>query len=163
MILRYNEFLNEAKKAKGLSIDLLVKLFKDKPVVKLNSKSFPDQKDIYSTAGIKKYFNENGFTSTDADDAIYSISNAPYKSKYKVDHVNVRNHHFDENYPHMYMDMTEEEVKKAKDDLEKKSADMSKPMKSKREEAIKAAAAEKKKSTEDRKTPKRPRPKKAKK
>lgn len=159
-IRRFDDFITEAKKDKNTVVELFVKLLKEKPLVKLDSKSFPDERGIYSLAGIKKYFKEHGCTNADADDAIYHIeATKEFKTKYKVGYIKVKNHHYNESYPYYYIDMTEDQANKVKESLEKMSQEKSKPMIAKKEEVKKAAVSKK---ADDRKTPKKPRVAKAK-
>lgn len=119
MILKYGDFITEAKaKDKGAIVDLLIKLLEEKPKVTLSGKTFPDEKDAYTLAGIKKYFRDHGFTSEDADDAFYYLGQDKTK-KDKVKHFRAKNFHYDENYPYHYVDLTAAEVEKVKARIEK--------------------------------------------
>ena len=165
MVLKYSQFINEAKKDKNALVELLVKILKDKPKIEMG-KTFPTEKDAYTIAGIKKYFAEHGMTKDNADDALYYISNdKEFKDvKSKLKHFSAKNSHYNENYPYHYMDLNEDEVQKVKQTIEKESAEQAKPEIEKRELSKKrhlATAKEKevkkteKKTTERKTTSKR--------
>ena len=126
-VLKFNQFVNEAKADKNTSIDLLIKLLKEKPEIKMGN-TFPDEKGAYSIAGIKKYFKENGLSTEDADDILYRLHNEKeFKAKYKTSSFNAKNYYYDGNYPYRYMDLTDEEVSKIKAKLESESKEQAKP------------------------------------
>ena len=162
MVLKYSQFINEAKKDKNALVELLVKMLKDKQKIEMG-KAFPTEKGAYTIAGIKKYFSEHGMTKDNADDALYYINNdKEFKDvKSKLKHFSAKNSHYNENYPYYYMDLNEDEAKKVKQTIEKESAEMAKPEIEKRELAKKrhlVAAKEKEakkaeKKTTERKTP----------
>ena len=161
MILKYGDFITEAKaKDKGAIVDLLIKLLEEKPKVTLSGKTFPDEKDAYTLAGIKKYFRDHGFTSEDVDDAFYYLGQDKDK-KSKVKHFNAKNFHYDENYPYHYIGLTQAEVDKVKERIEKESQEMAKPEIEKRQAAKKkhvAAAKEREAKKADKKTTERKTP-----
>lgn len=133
MILKFIEFINEAKaKDKKVIIDLLFKLLEDKPKVKLDSKSYPDEKDAYSLAGIKNYFKEHGLTSGDADDAFYYLEQDKER-KSKVKHFGAKNFNYDQNVPYNYIGLTDDQVEKLKSRIEAESKELAKPEIEKRE------------------------------
>lgn len=134
MVLKYSQFINEAKKDKNAMVDLLVKMLKDKPKIEMG-KTFPSEKDAYTIAGIKKYFEQHGMTKDNADDALYYISNdKEFKDvKSKLKHFSVKNHYYNESYPYHYMDLTAEEISKLKEKYEEESKEQSKPEMEKRE------------------------------
>lgn len=128
MVLKFEDFINEAKKDKDSTINLLVKILTDKPLIELNSKTFPDEKGAYTLSGLKKYFKSKGFTSGDVDDAFYTIdNNKEYKNKYKIEYFNVKNYCYDQSYPYHYMGLSKSQADKLKDELTEKSKEMAKP------------------------------------
>jgi len=132
MVLKYSQFINEAKKDKNALVDLLVKMLKDKPKIEMG-KTFPPEKDAYTLSGIKKYFTDHGMTKDNADDALYYIANdSEFKDiKSKLKHFSAKNHHYNESYPYYYMDLTD--VSKLKDKIEAESKELAKPEVEKRE------------------------------
>ena len=162
MVLKYVDFINEAKaKDKKAIVDLLFKLLEEKPKVEHGSKSkYPDEKDAYTLAGVKKYFRDHGFTSQDGDDAFYYLGQDKER-KAKVKFFRAKNYTYDQSVPYNYVDLSDDEVTKVKARIEKESAEMAKPEIEKRELAKKrhvAAAKEKEakkaeKKTTERKTP----------
>jgi len=179
MVLKYSQFINEAKKDKNAMVDLLVKMLKDKPKIEMG-KTFPSEKDAYTIAGIKKYFADHGMTKDNADDALYHIHNdKEFKDvKSKLKHFSAKNHYYNQSYPYHYMELTAEEVSKLKEKYEsdskeqaqpeiekreaskKKSIDIEKEKVDKKVEAKKAKAADPKDKTTERKVPAKPRAKK---
>jgi hypothetical protein len=154
MVLNFNDFINEAKKNKDESIELLLKFFKEKPSIKFDSKSFPDEKDIYTLAGIKKYFRDKGFDNKDVDDALYHIrTNKEYK-QHKVEISYAKNYHYDKQQPYLYMNLSKDQVDKAVEKLEAASKEMSKGEIEKRETVKKKPVA--KKTTAKKTTEKKP-------
>lgn len=141
MVLKFIEFINEAKaKDKKIIIDLLFKLLEDKPKIKLDSKTYPDEKDAYSLAGIKKYFKEHGLTSGDADDAFYYLEEDK-ESKAKVKHFVAKNFNYSQNVPYNYVGLTSTQVEKLKSKIEAESKELAKPEIEKREDNKKRLAA----------------------
>ena len=119
MILKYGDFITEAKaKDKGAIVDLLIKILEEKPKVTLSGKTFPDEKDAYTLAGIKKYFKEHGLSPEDVDDAFYYLAQDKTK-KDKVKHFTAKNFHYDERYPYHYIGLSSTEVEKVKERIEK--------------------------------------------
>lgn len=154
MILNFDDFVNEAKKDKDESIELLLKFFKEKPSIKFDSKSFPDEKDIYTLAGVKKYFRDKGFTNKDADDAIYHVRNNKEYKQHKIEIAYAKNYHYDKQQPYLYMNLSKDQVDKAVEKLEAASKEMSKGEIEKREILKKKPAA--KKATAKKATEKKP-------
>lgn len=147
MVLKFVEFITEAKsKDKNALVELLLKLLQDKPLVKLTGGNFPDEKDAYSLAGVKKYFKDNGFTAQDADDAYYYL-NQDKEKKSKVKTLRVKNLFYNEVYPYDYMDLTSNEVSVVKNRIENLSKESSKS-------EIEKRSLTKKKSLVDRKAKK---------
>lgn len=144
MVLKFVEFITEAKsKDKNALVELLLKLLQDKPLVKLTGGNFPDEKDAYSLAGVKKYFKDNGFTAQDADDAYYYL-NQDKEKKSKVKTLRAKNLFYNEVYPYDYMDLTSNEVSVVKNRIENLSKESSKS-------EIEKRSLTKKKSLVDRK------------
>ena len=145
-ILKFNEFVNESKASekKDKNTDIVISMLKDKPVVKIESETYPDQKDAYSLAGIKKYCKEKGVSSADVDAVINKLQNDK-ESDLKT--IKIKNFHYNEMNPHFYIGLTEDKVKKVKDDLEAESKEMSKPEIAKKDaikKKVEAIAKEKK-------------------
>lgn len=154
MILKFTEFLFEAKgKNKDESIDLLLKFFKEKPLIKFDSKTFPDEKDIYTLAGIKKYFVEKGLEKGDVDSALYTIRNNKEYKQHKVEIAYAKNYHYDKQQPYLYIDLSKDQANKAVEKLEAASKEMSKGETEKREAVKKKAPEKKTTKTTERKTP----------
>jgi len=159
-VLNFNNFIiNEAKKDKSVAIDLLIKILKEKPSIKLDSKTMPDEKYAYSLAGLKKYFREKGLTSQDVDDAFYNINNdKEYKSKYKLGYFGVKNQKSKLNTVYHYIDLSKEEANKLKEAINKESQEKIKPEIEKKVARKKSVEKEKekvtKKRTIERKNPK---------
>ena len=177
MVLKYSQFINEAKKDKNAMVDLLVKMLKDKPKIEM-SKTSPSEKDAYTIAGIKKYFEEHGMTKQNADDALYHVANDKEFREIKstIKHFSAKNYNHDRTYPYHYIDLTTEEVSKLKEKIETESREQAKPELEKRdmvkkkvagvakEKEAKKAEAKKAKAddkTTERKKPAKPRVKKS--
>jgi hypothetical protein len=156
MILNFDDFINEAKKNKDESIDLLLKFFKEKPSIKFDSKTFPDEKDIYTLAGIKKYFVENGLEKGDVDSALYTIRNNKEYKQHKIEIAYAKNYHYDKQQPYLYMNLSKDQVDKAVEKLEAASKEMSKGEIEKREASKKKPATAKKTAAKKTTTAKKP-------
>lgn len=153
MILKFTEFLFEAKgKNKEELINLLFKFLEQKPKVEKTG-NYPSEKGAYNRASVKKYFRDNGFTSEDADSALYYIENDKTK-KEKLKSFSAKNYHYDQSVVYYYTDLTESEVQKIKAKLEEDSKEISKSAIEKRE-SVKKKVPEKKTTTKttERKTP----------
>jgi len=161
MVLKYSQFINEAKKDKTASVELLIKLLTEKPSVKTESGT---QKDAYSLEGIKKYFNENGLTNSDADEAMYQIHNLKeYKSKYKKETFDIKSFRLNKTIPFHHIGLTDKRVAEIKEKTEKQSKELAKPELEKREATKKrllTAAKEKEDKKAERKTTERKTPSK---
>ena len=153
MIFKFHEFLAEAKKDKKSIVDLLTDLLTKKPSVKVGDVS---HKGIYPQSAIINFFKENGMTLQNATDAMYAYNNdRSFKGKMK--HVQVKNFKTKSNYPYYYMDLTEAEVSKLKEEIENANKEKAAPEIAKREEVKKKAAAAAKEKKE-RKTSTRKKP-----
>lgn len=135
MIHKFDEFLFEAKSRED-NTSLLLKLFNEKPVIKLQSVS---QEGAYSLAGMKRYFRDNGKTNDQCDDAFYVLNKD--KSN-KIESISIRDHKYNENIPHFYIGLTKEEALKIKEDYEKDNLNKNKDLLDKRKEAKKTASRE---------------------
>ena len=146
MVLKYSQFVNEAKKDKNAMVDLLVKILKDKPKIELGKSV---EKDAYTIAGIKKYFDEHGMTKDNADDAMYAISNdKEFKDvKAQLKYFSAKNFGHNTSYPYHYIGLTAEEVTKVKEKIESSSKESSKEEIEKREVVKKKAVAAEKEKT----------------
>jgi hypothetical protein len=178
MVLKYSQFINEAKKDKNSMVDLLMKMLKDKPKVELSGST---EKDAYTRAGMKKYFEEHGMSKDNLDDVLYTIANdKEFKEvKAKLKDFSAKNFKYNQTVPYYYIDLSAEEIKAVKERIESGSKEAAKPEIEKREEVKKKAVAAKKEreatkkpkapakaktaadKTTERKTPAKPRAKKA--
>ena len=156
MILKFTEFINEARKSKKEITDVLGELFSKKPAVKVSDKT---QKGIYSLAGIIQYFKDNGMSSQNATDALYHFDkefakrekeelnkttddkNAKEELTKKIKNVSVEDSKLGKKYPYYYVDLTKEEADKIKSELEKDSKEKAAPELAKRAEMRKKSAA----------------------
>ena len=137
MILKFTDFINEARKDKKDIIDTLGKLLSEKPSVKVSDKS---QKSIYSASGIIQYFKNNDMSSQNATDAIHAYQNdKELKKTFK--YISIKDFKSGRSYPYYYMDLTKEEVDKIKDQLEKDSKEKAAPELAKKAEIRKKSAA----------------------
>jgi hypothetical protein len=130
-VLKYEKFL-ESKKDD--LVELLTKLFTDKPLVKTKSEFYPDEKGAYSLSGIKNYFVSKGKSKDGAEQAVFTLKN---DKKVDLKHFELNNPLYGKN-PYYYMDMTNEEADKIKSDystevkkLTKSEVDKLKDLKSK--------------------------------
>ena len=81
MVLRFSDFINEARKDKETLVDTLIKLLNNKPSVKTSKVTY---KDVYSMSAIIQYFKDNNMSNQNATDALHTIQNSKeYKSKLK--------------------------------------------------------------------------------
>lgn len=127
-VLKFGDFIVESKKDKSVIVDLLIKVLKEKPLIKIDSKTMPDEKGAYSLAGLKKYFRENGHTSQDVDDAFYCINNdKEYKKKYDIEYFGVRSQKSTLNTIYHYIDIPKDDVNKLKEKIKEEVALKSKP------------------------------------
>lgn len=152
-VLKFGDFITEAKKDKSGIIVLLIKVLKEKPTIKLDSKNLPDEKDAYSLAGLKKYFRENGHTSQDVDDAFYYLNNnKEYKNKHKIESFGVKNQNSKLNTVYYYLDLKKEDAEKLKNKIKEESIEKSKPAMEKKAARKKAVVGEKGKKEVAKKT-----------
>ena len=157
-VLKFGDFIVEAKKDKSAIIDLLIKVLKEKPLIKIDSKTMPDEKDAYSLAGLKKYFRENGHTSQDVDDAFYYLHNdKEYKKKYDIGYFGVKNQKSPLNTIYHYIDISKDEANKLKEKIKEESIQKSKPEVEKKAARKKKAVAEKAKEVAKKETAKKSR------
>jgi len=155
MILKFTDFINEARKSKKEITDLLGELFSKKPAVKVSDKT---QKGIYSLAGIIQYFKDNGMSSQNATDALYHFDKEFAKLEKgelnktaddkndkeltkTIKNVSVEDSKLGKKYPYYYVDLTKEQADKIKSELEKDSKEKAAPELAKRAEMRKKSAA----------------------
>jgi hypothetical protein len=148
MILKFYEFINEARKDKATLMDTLVKLLTDKPTVKTKSM---DHKDIYSMSAITQYFKDNGMTNQNATDALYSIQN-DRELKSKLKNISVKDFKNNVSNPYYYMDLAESKAISAKKKIEEISKKEAEPQLAKKAEVKKRVAAAAKERKERRTT-----------
>jgi hypothetical protein len=111
-ILDFKTFsINEAKKHDAAE-DIL-KMLAKKPSVKLENDKWPDEKNIYSMAGIKKHF-KGTYTPANIDDALNLLKNDK-----KVKTISVKNLNYKESYPYFF-EVGYEDAKEDKARLEAK-------------------------------------------
>jgi hypothetical protein len=151
MILKFYEFINEARKDKATLIDTLVKLLTDKPTVKTKSM---DHKDIYSMAAIVQYFKDNEMTNQNANDAIHGLQNSR-ELKSKLKYVRVKDFKNNTTYPYYYMDLTDAKAESVKKKIEEKLKKEAEPELAKRAEARRKSAAAAKEKSERKKSTKK--------
>lgn len=138
-IVKYSEFLlNETKKSAGASLELM-KMFDDKPSVKIGNDKWPDEKGIYSQSGMIKNFKDK-YSTDDILGALHILRN---DKKIKLDMILVKNFVYDEKLPYYYTGLTKEEATKIKDSYEKENEEFAKPQLKKKADLNKKAAAEK--------------------
>jgi len=145
-MLKYTEFITESKKDDCVAE--LKKMLKKKPKISDRgkpsdkhyndySKSYPDVKGIYPLSSIKKYLKDAGFTSDNVDSAINVLQN---DKEFKLKSIKVKDYLYgNELVPHFYVDLTSDEAKEIKKDLEAKSKEMNADKVSKRSELKKSA------------------------
>ena len=155
MILKFTDFINEARKSKKEITDVLGELFSKKPAVKVSDKT---QKGIYSLAGIIQYFKDNGMSSQNATDALYHFDKEFAKREKeelnkttddkndkkltkKIKNVSVEDSKLGKKYPYYYVDLTKEQADEIKSELEKDSKEKAAPELAKRAEIRKKSAA----------------------
>jgi hypothetical protein len=137
MILKFTDFINEARKDKKELTEVLRELLDKKPPVKISDKT---QKDVYSMSGIIKYFKNNNLSSQNATDAIHTYQNdRELKKSFK--HISVKDFETGKSNPYYYMDLTKEEVDKIKENLEKNSKEKAAPELAKKAEVKKKSVA----------------------
>ena len=137
MIFKFHEFIAEAKKDKKSIVDLLRDLLTKKPAVKVGDMT---HKGIYPQSAIINFFKENGMTLQNATDAMYAYNN-DRDLKGKMKYVQVKNFKTKSNYPYYYMDLTEAEANKIKEEIESKNKEKAAPEIAKRQELKKKASA----------------------
>lgn len=123
MILKFTEFINEARKSKKEITDALGELFSKKTAVKVSDKT---QKGIYSLAGIIQYFKDNEMSSQNATDALHAYQNDKELNK-TLKYVSVKDFKSGRSNPYYYIDLTKEEADKIKSDLEKDGKEKAAP------------------------------------
>jgi hypothetical protein len=137
MVLKFSEFINEARKDKKTLIETIITLLKDKPTVESSKNKY---KDIYSKAAIIQYFKNNGMSIQNANDALFELeNNKELKSDLKI--VKVKDYKNDISLPYYYMDLDKSKVDSIKKEIEEKSKEEAAPILAKRKEVKKAASA----------------------
>jgi hypothetical protein len=152
-IKKYQDFINEAKKAPGEKkakatklVDDIVKMLKAAPTVEM-SNNWPTEKYAYTLAGIKKYMKAKDYTTTEVDDAMYRIANEKELKEIKdeLEHVSIEVVAQDEEYPYYFIEgdkdkyaiieYYEELQKDVKAKLDVKKAEAKKAVAGKKKEA----------------------------
>ena len=147
MVKRFFEFISEAKKDKNASLDLLKTLFSEKPKIEASG-NFPSQQGMYTLSAMKIYFNQNGKSNAEADDAFHEMQNSKL-----IKSISCKNYYYNKNFPYFYTDLTKEEVAKLKSKIEMESKSSSFQAIESRENKKKILLASAKERRE-RKTPK---------
>ncbi len=155
MIQRYNDFVNEAKKAgeKKEETDKLVSdlinMLEKSPKVEM-SNGWPTEKYAYTLSGIKKYMATKGHSAEEVESAMHSLKNSKeYKADgTKVKTVSVEVAKFEENYPYFFIekDLDKYAIEEYYDNQQK---DTKAEMKEKKEISAKAVANKKKEEVEN--------------
>jgi hypothetical protein len=148
MILKFGNFINEAKKNKDEIVEILTRLFKDKISVKTTNMT---QKGLYSMSGIMSYFKEKGLSSQNATDALYAYQNTADLKK-DLKSISVKDYKNNTSNPYYYTSITKEEAEKIKEKIELDSKESSKAEIDKRAQAKKRAADISKKTVPAKKT-----------
>jgi hypothetical protein len=116
-IQKYSDFiLNEARVNKAEVVNALTEMFKKKPHVEMDK--LANERGLYGLAGMKKYLSGK-YTTAAVDNALHDLKNDK-KSGLKSVYVNVS--HWGKSMPYWYMDLTEAEVKKLKEEYEEEEA-----------------------------------------
>ena len=103
-IVKYSEFvINETKKSKDASLDL-IKMIEDKPNVDMANPKWPNEKGIYSQAGMIKYF-KGKYTTDDVLGAIHLLTN---DKTIKLENIKVKNYFYKESLPYYYVGLSKE-------------------------------------------------------
>jgi len=150
MILKFTDFINEARKSKKEITDALGELFSKKKAVKVSDKT---QKGIYSLAGIIQYFKDNEMSSQNATDALHAYQNDKELNK-TLKYVSVKDFKSGRSNPYYYIDLTKEEADKIKSDLEKDGKEKAAPELAKKAEIRKKSVALSKEKKEKKPTTK---------
>jgi len=122
-IIKCSEFITEAKaSSKKDCIEDLLKMFDSKPLVKMDTT--PDEKGMYSLAGMKKHLLDK-YKSSEVDNAWHDIQNNK-EHKSSIGNVYVNISIWKEKLPYWYMNLTKVEADKLvtkyeKDEKEKNS------------------------------------------
>lgn len=141
-VLKFHEFINEAKEAqaqdkvetkKDKSTELLTKLLKSKTKIEMSDK-WPTEQGIYSLAGIKRYFKDNGLTNNDADQAVNKLQG---DKKSEMKSIKVKNFYYGDNYPYFYISLSDSDAEMAKKKMEDWSKEQAKPEIQKKKELAK--------------------------
>lgn len=120
-IQKYSDFiLNEARVTKDEVKEALVDMLKRKPKVEM--KTLPDEKNIYSLSGLKAHLGSK-YTGTAIGNALGDLQ-GDKKSGLKV--VSAFISIWKEKIPYFYMDLTESEAKKIATQYEKEEAEKNK-------------------------------------
>lgn len=163
-VLKFSDFLTEAKKhEKSVLISTLIKFLTDKPEVKFNSKTYPDEKGAYSLAGIKKHFKSLGMTDAEADDAMHHAKNdKEVKKQSKIESFSIKNYSHKVDVVYYFIGLSDKEVMDIKELYKKESMNRAKPEIEKKAQLTKKKIEASKSRTTERKTPAKPRARKSK-
>jgi len=135
-IQKYSDFiLNEARVNKAEVVKDLVDMLKKKPHVEMDK--LANERGLYGLAGMKKYLSGK-YTSIQVDNALHDLQNDK-KSGLKSVYVKVS--HWNKSMPYWYMDLTEAEVKKLKEEYEEEEVRKNKEELDKQSERKKAQQA----------------------
>lgn len=105
-VVKYSDFLIlEAKKQKEEVEQGILGMLDKKPEVE-TSKWWPNEKGIYSQAGIIRYFKDR-FTDSQISGALNDLGS-------KIKHINVKNSEYKSNYPYYFVGLSSDEANKIK-------------------------------------------------
>jgi len=136
-IIKYSDFVNEARVNKDEVVDALLKMFKSKPKVKMTTGA--DEKGLYSLAGMKTYLDK--YPSLSVGNALGDIQN---DKSIGIKAVSVKVSAWKKSLPYWYLDMSADQVAKMKaeyeEEEEKKNPEKPKAAVVKKGESEKPAA-----------------------
>lgn len=141
-IKKYSDFiLNEARVAKDEVKEALIDMLKKKPKVEMTT--LPDEKGIYSLAGLKSHLGEK-YNNTAIGNALIDLQN---DKKSGLGVVSAYISVWKKKVPYWYIGLTEAEAKKIATQYEKEEAEKNKKQVTKQAEKTKPAAKKAAKKT----------------
>ena len=173
MIKKYQDFVNEAKKAPGEKkekatklVEDIVKMLKANPTVEMTG-NWPTEKYAYSLAGIKKYMKAKDYAIAEVDDAMYRIANEKELKdiKEEIDNVDIEVVVYGEEYPYYFIEGDKDKYaiieyyeglqKDTKAKITAKKAEVAKAIAGKKKEAEAVKTEKKTKAAAKKATPKK--------
>ena len=116
-ILKCSEFLLESLQTDAN--DALLKMLKDKPLVKMDN--LPDEKDIYSIAGMKTYLKDHKGSNIDL-----SLNKLQNEKELNLQVVRSYNPLWKKKVPYWYINLSKEKAEKIAEDYSKESLEKNK-------------------------------------